>query len=103
MGCFMAAACSGYPQRVRHELAELIQKQIDSIEKETRGGATDAERWEYEQRRKRIDELHCELQRLTAAAAAKPARHGPRWNDIGVTAKPERDAWQRVKPSRASA
>ena len=44
----MAAACSGYPQRVRHELMELIQKQIDSIEQETHGGATDAERWEYE-------------------------------------------------------
>ena len=64
----MAAACSGYPQRVRHELSELIQEQIDSIEKETYGGATDAERWEYEQRRRRIDELHCELQLLDSAA-----------------------------------
>jgi hypothetical protein len=68
MGCLMAAASSGYPQRVRHELTELIQKQIDSIEKETRGGATDAERREYEQRRRRIDELHCELERLNSAA-----------------------------------
>lgn len=67
-GCFMAAACSGYPQRVRHELTELIQKQIDSIEKERYSGATDAERWEYEERRKRIDELHSELQRLKCAA-----------------------------------
>jgi hypothetical protein len=65
---FMGAACSGYPQRVRHELTELIQKQIDSIEREGYGGATDADRWEYEERRKRIDELHGELQRLTAAA-----------------------------------
>jgi hypothetical protein len=64
----MGAACSGYPQRVRHELTELIQKQIDSIEKEAYGGATDADRWEYEERRKPIDELHGELQRLTAAA-----------------------------------
>jgi hypothetical protein len=70
----MAAACSGYAQRVRHELTELIQKQIDSIEKETRGGATDAERWEYEQRRKRIDELHCELQRLTLPHTAVESR-----------------------------
>jgi hypothetical protein len=52
---------------VRHELTELIQEQINSIEKETYGGATDAERWEYEERRKRIDELHCELQRLESA------------------------------------
>jgi hypothetical protein len=44
---FMGAACSGYPQRVRHELNELIQKQIDSIAKEAYGGATDADRWEY--------------------------------------------------------
>jgi len=67
LGCFMATACSGYPQRVRHELTELIQEQINSIEKETYGGATDVERCEYEERRKRIDELHCELQRLEFA------------------------------------
>jgi hypothetical protein len=63
----MATACSGYPQRARQELTELIQKQIDSIERETYGGATDKDRWEYEERRKRIDELHCELQRLESA------------------------------------
>jgi hypothetical protein len=62
----MATACSGYPQRVRHELTELIQKQINSIE-ETYGGATDRERWEYEERRRRIDELHGELQCLASA------------------------------------
>jgi hypothetical protein len=56
------------PLRVRHELTELIQKQIDTIEKETFGGATDVERREYEDRRKRIDELHRELQRLNFAA-----------------------------------
>lgn len=55
------------PQSVRRELTELIQKQIDTIEKETFGGATDAECREYEERRKRIDELHCELQRLESA------------------------------------
>ena len=63
----MATACPGYPQRVRHELTELIQKQINSIEEETYGGATDRERWEYEERRRRIDELHGELQRLASA------------------------------------
>ena len=63
----MAIACSGYPQRVRHELTELIQKQINAIEEETYGGATDRERWEYEERRRRIDELHGELQCLASA------------------------------------
>ena len=63
----VATACSGYPQRVRHELTELIQEQINSIEKETYGGATGVERCEYEERWKRIDELHCELQRLEFA------------------------------------
>jgi hypothetical protein len=64
----MAAASLGYPQRVRHELTELIQKQIASIEKETYGGATDKDRWEYEERQTRIDELYGELQRLNPAA-----------------------------------
>ena len=31
------------PLRVRHELTELIQKQIDAIEKETFGGTTEAD------------------------------------------------------------
>jgi hypothetical protein len=53
---------------LRRKLAELIQKQIDTIEKETHGGATDVDRREYEERRKRIDELHCELQRVNTAA-----------------------------------
>jgi hypothetical protein len=56
------------PVRVRQELTELIQKQIDTIEKETFGGATDVERREYEERRKRIDELYDELQRPNPAA-----------------------------------
>jgi polyhydroxyalkanoate synthesis regulator phasin len=64
----MGAACSGYPQRVRHELTELIQKQIDNIEKETFGGATDVERREYEEMRKRIDELRREFERFNTAA-----------------------------------
>jgi hypothetical protein len=72
----MATACSGYPQRVRHELTELILKQIDSIEKETYGGATDRDRWEYEERRRRINELNCELQRLTPPhSAVEPRQH----------------------------
>jgi hypothetical protein len=56
------------PLRVRNELSELIRKQIDAIEKETFGGATDVERREYEDRRKRIDELYDQLQHFNAAA-----------------------------------
>jgi hypothetical protein len=56
------------PVRVRYELTELIQKQIDAIEKETFGGTTEAERREYDERRIRIDELHDELTRLNTAA-----------------------------------
>jgi hypothetical protein len=56
------------PQQVQRELAELIQEQIDTIEKETSGGATDVERRDYEARRMRIDKLHPELQRLNPAA-----------------------------------
>jgi hypothetical protein len=54
--------------RVRRELNELIQKQIDTIEKETFGGTTDPERREYKERQKRIDELFDELQRFDTAA-----------------------------------
>jgi hypothetical protein len=56
------------PQNVRRELTELIQKQIDNIEKETFGGATDVERREYEEMRKRIDELRREFERFNTAA-----------------------------------
>jgi hypothetical protein len=56
------------PVRARRELTQLIQKQIDMIEKESFGGATDVERREYEERRKRIDELHRELLRMNTAA-----------------------------------
>jgi polyhydroxyalkanoate synthesis regulator phasin len=56
------------PQSVRRELTELIQRQIDNIEKETFGGATDVERREYEEMRKRIDELRREFERFNTAA-----------------------------------
>jgi hypothetical protein len=55
-------------QPIRRELTNLIKQQIDVIEKEVFGRATDVERREYEARRRRIDELHAELQRLNAAA-----------------------------------
>jgi hypothetical protein len=56
------------PKQLRRELTQLIQKQIDTLGKETFGGATDAEHREYEQRQKRIDELYDKLYRLNAAA-----------------------------------
>jgi hypothetical protein len=56
------------PVRVRRELNQLIQKQIDTVELETFGGTTDVERRDYEERRKRIDELYDELQRFNTAA-----------------------------------
>jgi hypothetical protein len=52
----------------RRELTQLIQEQIDAVENQIFGGATDAEHLEYEQRQKRIDELYDELYRLNAAA-----------------------------------
>ena len=56
------------PKQLRRELTELIQKQIDTLGKETFGGATDAEHREYEQRQERINELYSELQLLKIAA-----------------------------------
>ena len=37
------------PVRVRRELNQLIQKQIDTVELETFGGTTDVERRDYEE------------------------------------------------------
>jgi hypothetical protein len=45
------------PKGVPSELVQLVEKQIESLEKETFGGVTDAERREYENRQDRIDEL----------------------------------------------
>jgi hypothetical protein len=56
------------PKGLPSELVQLMQKQIESLEKETFGGVTDAERREYENRQDRIDEL-CEKLRLLAPAA----------------------------------
>jgi hypothetical protein len=60
-------------KQLRREITQLIQSQIDDLqiddlEKETFGGATEAEHREYEQRQKRIDELDGKLYRLNAAA-----------------------------------
>jgi hypothetical protein len=56
------------PTQLRSEISQLIKKQIDTLGKETFGGATDAEHREYLQRQTRIDELYGELRRLNPAA-----------------------------------
>jgi hypothetical protein len=56
------------PKGVPSELVQLVEKQIESLEKETFGGVTDAERREYENRQDRIDELCDKLRYLHPAA-----------------------------------
>jgi hypothetical protein len=56
------------PQKLPRELVQLMEKQIDSLEKETFVGVTDAERREYVQRQDRIDELCETLHYLHRAA-----------------------------------
>jgi len=40
--------------RARAELVDLIESQLNTVEKKTFGCATEAELWEYEDRRDRI-------------------------------------------------
>jgi hypothetical protein len=56
------------PKGVPSELVQLMEKQIESLEKEAFGGVTDAERREYENRQDRIDELCDKLRYLHPAA-----------------------------------
>jgi hypothetical protein len=58
----------GNPQKLPRDLVQLMEQQIESLEKETFGGLTDAERREYEERQDRIDELCQKLRYLQAAA-----------------------------------
>lgn len=55
-------------QQVPHVLVALIERQIESLEKETFRGLTDAERREYEERQERIDELCDQLRYLHPTA-----------------------------------
>jgi hypothetical protein len=57
----------GNPQKLPRDLVQLMEQQIESLEKETFGGLTDAERREYEERQDRIDELCQKLRYLQAA------------------------------------
>jgi hypothetical protein len=54
--------------RVRAELLDLIESQLNTLEKETFGCVTAAELREYEDRRDRISQLYSELIDREAAA-----------------------------------
>jgi hypothetical protein len=56
------------PKQLRDELIQLLNKQLDSLEKETFGGLTAAERREREEMRHRIYQLYDELSLLRTAA-----------------------------------
>ena len=54
--------------RARVELADLIETQLNTLEKETYGVVTEAELREYEDRCERIRQLYAELLDREAAA-----------------------------------
>ena len=54
--------------RARAELVDLIESQLNTLEKETFGVVTEAELWEYDDRRDRIYQLYAELIEREAAA-----------------------------------
>jgi len=47
--------------RDRAELVSLIESQLNTLEKEAFGCATETELWEYEDRRNRISQLYADL------------------------------------------
>lgn len=54
--------------RAHAELVDLIESQLNTLEKETFGVVTEAELWEYDDRRDRIYQLYAELIEREAAA-----------------------------------
>jgi hypothetical protein len=54
--------------RARAELVDLIESQLNTLQKETFGCVSEAELWEYEDRRDRICQLYAELIEREAAA-----------------------------------
>jgi len=54
--------------RTRAELVDLIESQLNTLEKEIFGVVKEAERCEYEDRRERICRLYAELKNRDAAA-----------------------------------
>jgi hypothetical protein len=55
-------------KQLRGELVELIEKQIGTLAKQACDNLTEAELREYEERKKRIDELYEALHHLDSAA-----------------------------------
>ena len=55
-------------EQLRNELIQLTERQIDTLEKRTFGGVTEAEQREYEERQERIRDLFTELHHLEPAA-----------------------------------
>jgi len=55
-------------KQLRGELIQLIEKQIDTLAKETCANITEAEFREYDRREQRIDELYAVLHNLDSAA-----------------------------------
>ena len=58
----------GSKTRVRAQLVDLIESQLNTLEKETFSVLTEAELCEYEDRRDRICQLYAELVNREAAA-----------------------------------
>jgi hypothetical protein len=56
------------PKGFQQELVQLMEKQIEILEKETFVGVTDAERRDYEERQDRIDELCGQFKQVNPAA-----------------------------------
>ena len=55
-------------KQLRGELVQLIEKQIETLAKQTCNSLTDTELREYDDRKKRIDELYDSLHHLDSAA-----------------------------------
>jgi hypothetical protein len=65
--------------RARAELVDLLESQLNTLEKETFGCVTEAELWEYEDRRDRICHLYAELiDREAPPSLARAARRNSR-------------------------
>ena len=67
--------------RARAELVDLLESQLNTLEKETFGCVTEAELWEYEDRRDRICQRYAELIDREAAAYLAPAARRESRND----------------------
>ena len=55
-------------EEIRAELIALLQEQIKALEQDTFVGLTDIERYQYDARHNRIQELHAKLGRFKTAA-----------------------------------